>query len=409
MGIDFGRASEGYQLHLEAVRLRAEGNLELAEERWREALALSPGEFLYLREYADCLARMRRWEEDLHYASLAAAINPNDPETVALQGGACGHLGKQALARLYYERLDAIAPNTPTNLWNMALWDLLHGDYEAGWEGYRWGLVNVRRLRTLQPEWDGSITDKPLFVWGEQGIGDMLMLLRFLKYPGIRAMKHICLELPQQLVSFAYTQGLADEIRVGSAVGSIPFREFEHCSLLSLPRILKIYDPADFWQGAYLQPKSSVCPFERDRKRIGVCWKGSPVHGSDEHRSIKSELFGKIVEASNCEIVSLVPGEALNDSLSAPLETWDETAALISHLDLVITVDTAVAHLAGAMNKPVWILIPYAPDWRWNLNYTDTTPWYPEMRLFRQELYGDWGSAIAQVRRQLQQFLCPVQ
>lgn len=390
------KSDQAYKLHWEAMELRGAGKTEEAAALWAECVLLCRDEPIYYREYADCLARLRRWEEDLRYAKLSCAMDPSSGESWLLAGAACGHLGRQSEAKRYYDRANALAPNSVAVRFNLSLWELLHGDYEQGWKDYKWRLMHAGQMRTLKPEWDGSpMGGRVLYVWSEQGIGDALQFVRFLPRLKAESGAHIVLEPHRELLELFLDMGVADEVRIRPVGGGLGFDDFEHISLMSIPRVLGINDPSEFWTGEYIHAKGADIPGARGR--VGVCFKGRAENPNDKTRSLPNEYGESImhaVESSGACSVSLMPTDEY-------LTTFDETIGLIGDLDLVITVDTAVAHLAGAMGKPTWLMVPFAPDWRWCVNYPDSTPWYPSMRLFRQPEYGDWASVVGRVRTAL--------
>jgi hypothetical protein len=189
-----------------------------------------------------------------------------------------------------------------------------------------------------------------------------------------------------------------------------------YCPLLSLPAVMKTaletipaavaYLHADEAKRADWAARLAV----ETRRKIGLVWAGRPTHGNDRQRSVALSRLAPLWDIANVRWISLQQGEAGRQSADAPMEMADwssemrdfaDTAAVIANLDLVITVDTAVAHLAGAMGRPVWVLLPFVPDWRWMLERRDS-PWYPTMRLFRQARFGDWDGVIGQVKAALQ-------
>lgn len=423
-------SNAAYALHCEASELRAAGKNEEAAGKWAACVEAVPDEPVYLREYADCLARLQRWEFDLHYASLAAALEPGNAEAWALMGAACGHLGRQEEAKRYYDRADALAPNSPSVLWNRSLYYLLHGDYERGWRDYEWRFLTSQRRRTLKPMWDGTpIPGRTLFVWAEQGLGDTIHFARFLRRAKERSGARIVFEVQRDLVGLMHgsrkrthggplarnTGGTgprnhgsfeidADEIVAQATGGSIALDDFEHVSLMSLPYVLGIHQESEFWDGAYIGAEAAELPEPKPGGfKVGVCWQGSTNNGCDSVRSIAQEEFWDQVIGGRVEVnwYGISPAVQLPDSpncVNPSLVSFVDTARAIGGLDLVITVDTSVAHLAGAMGKAVWILLRYATDWRWCLRHESMSPWYPSARLFRQGSYGEgWGEVLRQV------------
>ncbi|MGD0390626.1 MAG: glycosyltransferase family 9 protein [Tepidisphaeraceae bacterium] len=251
---------------------------------------------------------------------------------------------------------------------------------------------------------------RTLLLHAEQGVGDAIQFIRYLPLVAQRGGK-IIIECQTELQRlFQTTAGRCQIVARGQ-----PLPAFDlHCPLLSLPRVFGTSlanvpnivpylhadaEDAGKWQHRLAEHASIV--------KVGLAWAGSPAHKNDRNRSIKLAGLAPLGQISGARFFSLQKGEAAAEAKTPPpgmqfvdwtedLKDFADTAALIANLDLVIAVDTAVAHLAGAMNKPVWTLLPYVPDWRWLLQRHDS-PWYPSMRLFRQPRIGDWDSVFAQV------------
>lgn len=420
------RSNAAYALHCEASALRAGGRNEDAVVKWGECVALIPDEPAYLREYADCCARLGRWEEGLKHASIAASLEPANAEAWALMAGACGNLGRQDEFIRLLDRADALAPNAPSVRWNRSLWLLLHGRYEEGWRDYEWRFMSNQRRRTLKEPWSGEpIPGRTLFVWTEQGFGDTIQFVRFLKRAKERSQARVVLEVQRELVTLLHGQDIGvDEVIAPNSGGAIALDDFEHVSLMSLPHALGINDEGEFWDGVYLEataadksqgfgpltpnpggtgpaPANPPTDCRKITPKVGVCWQGSTAHSADGVRSIDGQEFFDAIVKPRPEVmfVSINPDSRLPDCpncINPELSSFAETAAVIRQLDLVVTVDTAVAHLAGALGVSTFLLVRYATDWRWCLNHPTSTPWYPSMRLFRQASYNaGWGEVLS--------------
>jgi hypothetical protein len=254
-----------------------------------------------------------------------------------------------------------------------------------------------------------SIAGKTVLLWSEQGIGDTLQFLRYA--PFVRAMgARVIVDVHRELVPLVKTQGLADVV---VAAGD-PVPAFDvHAPLMSVPFILGTTIDTIPATVPYLRPMpdrveawAKRLPADGTRK-VGIAWAGARGHHNDRRRSIAVELLAPLGDVPGVTFVSIQPRSAdapvppipLLD-LGRELRDFADTAALLSQLDLVITVDTSVAHLAGALGRPVWTMLAFAPDWRWMLGREDT-PWYPTMRLFRQRSVGDWADVVARVRSAL--------
>jgi len=296
---------------------------------------------------------------------------------------------------------------------------LLSGDFAEGWKQYEWrwqtdGFATTKRdLR--QPRWQGhqSLDGKTILLHAEQGLGDTMQFCRYASLVAARRAK-VILQVPRALKSLL--TGLAGVAHLIADDEAVPLFDF-HCPLLSLPLALNTTlatIPVDI---PYLFAEHSAVAAWRkrlpatDEMRIGIAWSGNPLHRHDYKRSIALAEFAALfdvrskfvclqneVRTSDAEILDRYPDIAYFGDV---LHDFSDTAALIATLDLVITVDTAIAHLAAAMGKRVWILLPFQPDWRW-LTLRPDSPWYPSARLFRQSALGDWKSVIVKVRQALQ-------
>jgi len=296
--------------------------------------------------------------------------------------------------------------------WNYALLLLLQGNYQAGFREYEWRWKKRKftspARQFSQTRWHGGDpAGKTILVYAEQGFGDTLQFCRYLPLLAERGAE-LLFECHQPLVTIMQT--------LGSGITVVPFgsplRAFDyHLPLLSLPYLFNstletipvtvpyLAAPEDrlsFWK--------NVIPVRNDRK-IGLCWAGKAY--PDPGRSCQPERLKPLAGLTGISWVSLQMGDnavkpfSMID-LTMLVQDFGDTAALLTQLDLVITIDTAVAHLAGSLGKETWLLVPFAPDWRWGVNRTDC-PWYPTMKLFRQDHAGNWGSVIERVTQALSQ------
>jgi tetratricopeptide (TPR) repeat protein len=306
--------------------------------------------------------------------------------------------------------------------WNLAVAHLLLGDLLPGWEAdeARWQAMGFARAVPAgalgQPRWTGaeSLGGQSILLHAEQGLGDSIQCLRYVPQVAAQA-SEVLLQVPPALAPLA--TGLAPNCRVLAPEESLPATDWES-PLLSLPAAFSTSLDTVPSTVPYLRADAARVQAWEERLphggqlRIGITWSGNPLHANDRNRSISLASFRKIA-VGECSFVALQPQVREGDKTE--LAGWDdlidagpqlrsfaETAALLQALDLVITVDTSVAHLAGALGRPVWILLPYAPDWRWMLERADT-PWYPTARLYRQPAIGAWAPVLERVREDLQQ------
>jgi tetratricopeptide (TPR) repeat protein len=391
-----------------------QGKLEEAEASYRRALACKP-------DYADAycnlgnLARKRgHTDEAIGHYERALALNPDLSEAHSNLGMALVGERKLHEARQHYDRAVALEPALGNARWNRSLLDLLEGNFESGWQDY-----DVRRSRKQtaprgfnQPLWRGEpLNGARILLHAEQGFGDAIQFMRYA--PMVKAAGGtVILDVKPSLARLAkQLHGVAEHSVTGDP---LPLFQWQ-CPLLSLPLAFKTNLDSIPAETPYLRPpedarqQATSMAWPEHGKRIGLVWSGNPEYTEDRHRSIPLAEFAPLFEMEDMKFFSLQFGSAARQAsaietpvsdLTTTIKDFADTAALIDQLDLVISVDTAVAHLAGALGKPIWTLLPFAPDWRWMLDRSDS-PWYPTMRLFRQPRRDDWASVIEEVRRAL--------
>ena len=324
-------------------------------------------------------------------------------------------------AQRCYQQALATKPDDVDANWNLSLIFLLSGNLKEGWQKYEWRLKQPK-YRFLQPQkkrWRGEeALDKTLLVRAEQGLGDVIQFIRFIPLLKPRVGR-VLFECQPSLTPLLRNFSGIDEIYSRNADLSPPDVPYEVDSpLLSLPGILEVSldsIPAD---APYILPgKERVeewkkrIPSDSGRFKIGIVWAGHVGHRGNTKRSISLLSWAPLAGIRRLTFFSLQIGESAAEARNPPqgmnlvdltgsIVDFADTAAFLSHLDLIISVDTAVAHLAGSMGKPVWTLLPFAPDWRWLLGRKDT-PWYPTMRLFRQRAPGDWKGVFTEVATDL--------
>jgi len=280
--------------------------------------------------------------------------------------------------------------------WNLAAATLLAGDLPRGCAEYEWrkrhDLFRRDFINLPGPIWNGDDpAGRTILVHAEQGLGDTIQFARYLPLIARRGGTPI-LACEPSLIRLLST---IENVQVVSKFEALP-RYDAWIDQMSLPHVFgttlnTIPSPAGYLPAAH---RDNLSP----TRRIGLVWAGNPLHRNDRRRTPPEHAFGPLLDLHDCHFVSLTPGRTLPGTRDPVrnLSDYADTAALIAALDLVITVDTSVAHVAGALGRPAWVLLPYAPDWRWLLNRNDS-PWYNSLRLFRQPSPGDWGSVIANV------------
>ncbi|QOZ73123.1 Tetratricopeptide (TPR) repeat [Bradyrhizobium arachidis] len=365
------------------------------------------------------LRRLGRDEEALAWFEKAIAIEPrllaafNNKLTTLFQL----HRFDEVFALT--DHMKALGLNDTVTDWNVALAHLLTGDFEAGWRGHqtRLKLPSAKYARFVQPMWLGGedIEGKTILVAADEGLGDTIHFVRYVPMLAARGARVILAVQDPLRRLMSGLSGVSHHVPM-SAAGALPHFDL-HCPISSLPlafgtRLDTI--PADM---PYLAspPDDRIQAWDnrlgpRTRLRVGLAWSGDPTHVNDHARSIPLRTLSRILDV-DATFVSLQKGPRPSDAavlrerndivdLTAELTDFTETAALMSCLDLVITVDTSIAHLAGALGRPTWLLLPWTPDYRWLLDRTDS-PWYPSMRLFRQTETREYESVLDRIRDEL--------
>jgi tetratricopeptide (TPR) repeat protein len=385
------------------------------------AIALHPGHAGAHYNRGTTLLDLNRYDEALTCFERAIALQPNYPEAFSNRGAALYELRRHAEALDNYDRAIALQPDYPEAHWNAASLRLLTGDFTRGWAEYEWRwkyeAMAMANRSFAQPLWRGeAIEGKTILLHSEQGLGDAIQFCRYAPLVAARGAR-VIVEVDRRLKELM--SSLAGVTQVISAGEALP--DFDlHCPLLSLPRAFGTQLETVPAETPYLHAGPNKLaqwnvrlgerPAGKRACRIGIAWAGNPNHKRDQIRSID---LGAVLPLLECgaTIVSVqkdirpadaaVLGAHPDIRLFADdLADFSDTAALLSNLDLVVSVDTSIAHLAGALGCPIWILLPYLPDWRWLLD-RDTSPWYPTARLFRQDESRRWDSVIPRVQAAL--------
>lgn len=388
------------------------------------ALALQPGYPDAWSNRGNALSDLNRPHEARESYQRALELAPAFADAWNNLGLTQVDLNEHAQALHSYERALTVNPAAAETHWNRSLCLLQLGQLEAGWAEYEWrwerSRIKASRRTFAQPLWLGnfSIDGKTILLHAEQGLGDTLQFCRYAKTVSKLGAK-VVLEVPRELMRLMSTlDGVNQLIEAGHALP--PFDC--HCPLLSLPLACKTDLASIPSKTPYLfaDPQASrewheriAAPAQKCLK-VGLVWAGgnrphvAELRKNDARRSITFERLAPILDVPNVRFFSLQKGPAArqlqhDDShldvidYTEELDDFADTAALVANLDLVISVDTSTAHLAGALDKPVWILNRFDTCWRWMLERTDT-PWYAQAKLFRQPALGDWDSVIRNVR-----------
>jgi tetratricopeptide (TPR) repeat protein len=349
--------------------------------------------------------------EAIAYYQKALHLNPAFADAHNNLGLAFRDTGEIRDAIHSFQRAVQIEPDNAIYHWNLSLALLLSGDFEQGWKEYEWRL-KVKDLpnRMLSRQvWDGSdIAGRTILLQAEQGFGDTIQFIRYAPLVAEMGVR-VFLSCQDELASLSRSVDGLHTV-VGYREPMPHFDVYQY--LLNLPLLLHTnldsiparipYIKADL---SLVRTWKTKLGDRHSRQRIGLVWAGR------EQRSCSLSMFRPLAQAQNISFYSLQKGEAAAQTKNPPegmklidfteeIHDFSDTAAFIENLDLVISVDTAVAHLAGALGKPVWTLLPFVPDWRWLLHRNDS-PWYPTMRLFRQPAPGDWASVIEKIATEL--------
>jgi len=399
--------------------LRELGRREEALAAFDRAIGLAPGYAEAYNNRGNTELELNRLSEALTDYDRALSIRPDFADALVNRGDALHHLGRDREAIASFDRAIALNPQLAEAHWNKALACLAMGDYAHGFEGYEWRWKREGELKPrdfAQPQWRGEdLNGKTILLHAEQGFGDTIQFIRFLPMVAAKGSK-VVLEIPDDLRPLIERTGaVAAFARRGDRLP--PFDV--HCPLMSLAGAFGTTLDTIPAPIPYLSAPPDRIERWRERlaglpgRRVGLVWSGKPTHKNDHNRSIPLSLLTPLFAQGGIAFVSLQKDYRDADRaalarapllrLDASLLDFADTAAAISSLDLVIAVDTAVAHLVGAMGKPLWLLLPAVGDWRWLTGRNDS-PWYPTARLFRQPRPGDWPGVISGVARELALF-----
>lgn len=393
--------------------LTAKGESVAAIARFQRAIELRPAFAQAHVNLGSATGKLGNYAEAEQQYRQAVALQPNPTNLVCL-GGSLGAQGRLDEEEVFYRHALAIDPGYVDAHQNLAWLLLKRGDYKQGWAEFakRWRPQDYAAIAVDGvPEWHGEALDgRSVLLVGDQGFGDQLQFLRFARVlEELGATVDVCVRKP--LVPLAERVPGVHRAWSGKAGGRYDF----WAPLMSVPscvgtEITTI--PADvpyvFAEQTKIEAwRERVEAVAGPRRKIGLVWAGSPTFGNDRYRSMRLEDFAPLGELKDIAWFSLQKGPAEAQLVDAPetfrphnfaadLRDFTETAALIMNLDQVIAVDTGVAHLTGALGKPVWVMLPANSDWRWLENRSDS-PWYPGARLFRQTVLGDWTPVVASV------------
>jgi Flp pilus assembly protein TadD len=404
-----------------AGALKRHGDFDDAIEAARKALSLKPNFAEVHFSLADAYYQSGRYSEAINAFRQALAWRNNYPDARVGIGLCFYALQRVDEAIAEYRKAIALRPDHAIAHFNLGLALLLKGDFEHGlpeWE-WRWKApeLGLPKHRFSSPKWDGTdLSGRRILVHAEQGAGDTLQFARYVPLLAAQGAKVVlyCQSDLRRLMS-----GLVGVEKVPQAGDDLGHFDF-HCPLLSLPEVMGTRLETIPSKIPYISVQSAQTLPWQDRMlpdgllKVGLVWAGRAQNSKNTTRSMTLAALAPLAQAHNATFMSLQKGAAAEQLHRPPaglkiidwtndLSDFADTAALISALDLVIAVDTAVAHLAGAMGKPVWVILSHGADWRWFLNRSDS-PWYPTARLFRQSRPNDWTGPVHEIAGALHNF-----
>ncbi len=409
-------------LHLLGVVSHQTGKPHAAVDLIRRAIALNSATASFHCNLGGALRAIQCFDDAVQSYLRALQIQPDYLEAFYNLGNVLRDLGQLDEAAFNYRRALNINPDCAEAHFNLGLVHLAQGQFEAGWEEYEWrfrqGDAKPRPFR--QPQWNGEeLNGRTILVHAEQGLGDTLQFVRYLPFVQQRG-GTVIFECQTPLVRLLRdVAGFDQMIPQGDSLPAFDL----HIPLLSLPRIFGTTISTVPSEVPYLNTDAELVRSWTQRLdndsgiRIGICWQGDSTHPRDGFRSIPVNHFTSLTRFENVTLVSLQKGPGaeqlktydgsariidFSDELDEQSGPFVDTAAIMSLLDLVITSDTAIVHLAGALGIPVWMAIDYSPDWRW-LRERQDSPWYPSLRMFRQSEYGDWQGVFHRITNALQE------
>jgi tetratricopeptide (TPR) repeat protein len=395
----------------------AEGDLAGAWGWLRWALAREPEHAEAVNMHGILLHKEGRFAEAVRVFEHAEALG--NRTAASNRGNALMDMGRMNEALRAHETAVERSPESAGALYNLALTRLRLGDWKRGWADYeaRWHFREVYRSprKFDRPRWRGEpLAGRRVLLHAEQGLGDTIQFCRYATLVAARGGEAILqVQAPVERLMKSLPAVRTGLVQVALLSQTPPEFDLE-CPLISLPAVFGATPETVPWPGAYLGADPELAAGKRAQfpdfgsgPRVGLAWAGNPGYKADTQRSTHLKTLLPLLQVPGVNWISLQKGIAAEQSRSLPGDVviWDgcssdrdlaDAAALVATLDLVITTDTCIAHLAGAMGKPVWIMLPHLSDWRW-MERSETTPWYPTARLLRQKAPGDWPGVVARV------------
>ena len=403
-------------LHLLGVILHQRGQQAEARDLIGQSLAIEPNDFAAHNNLGEVLKALGDFEAALTCAQKALELNSQFGPAHTSIAENLMNLGRMSEALDHAAKAIALGPNDPNAHVVRARYLLLTGQLTRGWPEYEWRLRKYPHLRRQlpMPRWTGGkVQGRSILLSAEQGFGDVI---QFVRYADVLAERDLEVYVECHAELKRLMQRASGVVQAYSVGEPLPRCDY-YIPLPSLPLAFNTSIKTIPSQVPYITPHPKLAeawaePVRKDKPgfRVGVAWAGRRTHQHDQLRSCPLDVLSTLAAVEGAVLYSLQKGadggalEAMGMiDRSSRMADFADTAALIASLDLVITVDTAVAHLAGAMGKPVWIMLPHAPEWRWMLDREDS-PWYPTAKLFRQEKAGDWAGVVKRVAEYLRAY-----
>jgi tetratricopeptide (TPR) repeat protein len=430
-----GRIDDAISSHGKAVELQPDNadfhnNLGLALQKtlreeqaiaaYQQAVRLQPNRAELLGNLGAALGQIGRFDEAMMFLQQAIAAREDFIDAYCNAANFLYSRRRLDESIAFCRRAIDIDPAHAAAHCNLAFSLLCQGNLQEGWREYAWrSQVNIgsKIYRDYsQPQWTGDhLNGRTVLLHHEQGFGDTIQFIRYLPMAMARGGKVLMLLQPKLLPLFQRSVVADQWIPAG---GQLPAFDL-HCPLMTLPLVMDTRMETIPAKTPYLFAEPSLCARWRERMqpirqiKVGLAWAGHRLNPNDRNRSIFPSELDPLADVQGVQFISLQKDDIAESYRRGPakmnLMNWtgelvdfSETAALIENLDLVITVDSVIAHLAGALGKPTWVLLPFGSDWRWMLDREDS-PWYPTLRLFRQTQPGDWSSPIGAVASELRQ------
>jgi tetratricopeptide (TPR) repeat protein len=387
---------------------------------YEKALQIKPDYAIAYSNLGSIFFEQERYDEAIKYFEDAISYNSAFAEAHKNLGSAFLETGQYDNAIKSFKDALLYKPDFVEAHVSLAVVYLMLGKYKEGWKEYEWRFdtkITGPQREFTQPKWDGSsLNNKTIFLHAEQGLGDTIQFIRYVPMVAKLGGNVIVECAPGIIHLFNEYKDIAEFVGKGEP---LPYFDV-HCPLLSLPGIFNTTYETIPSEVNYIHANENLVASWKEKlsnttkMKVGICWQGDKIYYRDKFRSIALKQFENLLSVSEIEFISLQKGEGQEQidecgfsnhitDYTAEMdnqEKFADTLAIMQNLDLVIGVDTSIIHLAGAMGKPVWVLLATFPSWPWLLDH-ESTPWYPSMRFFRQNVNGDWASVINNVTEAL--------